>query len=294
MSFPSPVVQWRGIAWALLACGNFAVMGVIIKLTAQRFPFHSSELAFWRTLLSVLVLGAVAILQGRRFATVHAVRLLKRSIAGTVSLILFFYCITVLPLATAVTLSYTSSIFLALLSFLLLKERVAPLTVLALVLGLCGVAVLLRPAFAAGQQWGLLAAVGSAALAGYAYLQVRELSQLGEPAWRIVFYFALICTLACALITTLQGWHTPPVSSLPYLGGIGLTALIAQLAMTQAYAAGPKFAVAAMSYVTVVMSAWLAHFFFAESMGVPEFVGMAVIIVAGILAAVPAGAGKRS
>lgn len=283
----SPAFEWRGIAWALVATGNFAVMGVIIKKASQFFPFHSSELAFWRTVLSVIVLAIIAVAQGKQFATPHWPRHLSRSIAGTISLVLFFYAVTVLPLATAVTLGYTSSIFLALLSFIVLKERIARLTVVALILGLAGVAILLKPGFAGGQEWGLLCALGSGALAGWAYLQVREMTRIGEPAWRIVFYFALICTLTCALIVSVQGWHWPSAASVPYLLAIGITALVAQLALTRAYAAGPKFTVAAMSYLTVIFSALLAHHYFGEVLGWQEFLGMAIIIGGGILAALP-------
>ena len=292
MSSPAPSFAWRGIAWALVATVNFAAMGIVIKKASQLFPFHSSELAFWRTVLSVLVLGGIALMQRKHFATPHLARHLSRSIAGTVSLVFFFYALTVLPLATAMTLGYTSSIFLALLSFLVLKERISPLTLFALLLGLAGVAVLLRPSFASGQEWGLAAALGSGALAGWAYLQVRELSQMGEPAWRIVFYFALICTLACALITTIQGWHWPTLAALPYLLAIGITALVAQLALTRAYACGPKFTVSAMSDVTVVLSALFARLFLQERLDWPGFLGMAIIITSGILSALPQKSAK--
>lgn len=292
MSSPSSVFEWRGIAWALLATVNFAVMGVIIKSTSLLFPFHSSELAFWRTLLSVVVLFALARMQRKTFATPLWPRHLSRSIAGTVSLVLFFYAVTVLPLATAVTLSYTSSLSLALLSFLVLGERIARVTLVALFLGLAGVAILLKPGLDSGQTWGLFSALGSGMLAGWAYLQVREMSRIGEPAWRIVFYFALICTLTCALIVSFQGWHWPSLAAFPYLFAIGLTALVAQIALTRAYAAGPKFAVAAMSYLTVLFSAVFAHFAFGEVLGAQEFVGMAVIVGSGILAALPPKGGK--
>lgn len=283
---------FAGISWALLATVNFAVMGIIIKETDRLFPFHSSELAFWRTLLTVIVLGILALVRRRHFATPHFARHLSRSIAGTISLILFFYAITSLPLATAVTLSYTSSIFLALLSFIVLRERIAPLTIAALLVGLAGVAVILKPGFAEGQELGLFSALGSGALAGWAYLQVREMTRIGEPAWRIVFYFALICTLTCALIVSLQGWHWPEWRAVPYLFAIGATALVAQLSLTRAYAVGPKFTVAAMSYLTVIFSAVMAHYYFHERLGVQEFIGMAIIIAGGILSVLPPKAAK--
>lgn len=293
MSGATPSIS-AGIFWALLATVNFAVMGIIIKETDRLFTFHSSEMAFWRTLLTVIVLGSLALARRRPFSTPHIGRHLSRSIAGTISLILFFYAITSLPLATAITLSYTSSIFLALLSFFVLGERIAPLTAIALLLGLAGVAVILKPGVAEGQEWGLFSALGSGALAGWAYLQVREMTRIGEPAWRIVFYFALICTLACALIVSIQGWHLPDMHAIPYLFAIGATALVAQLSLTRAYAVGPKFTVAAMNYLTVIFSALMANYFFHEQLGMQEFIGMSIIVAGGILSALPSKPAKDS
>ena len=67
------------------------------------------------------------------------------------STLIYFYTLTLLPLATAVTLGYSSAIFLALLSFILLHEHITHRTVAVLIIGLMGVVVLLRPGFSAGQ-----------------------------------------------------------------------------------------------------------------------------------------------
>lgn len=289
---PSPVFEWRGIAWALVAAFCFALMGIVIKDAHRVFAFSAGEMVFWRTLFAVLVLGGLALAQGRRFATPYWRRHLGRSLAGTVSLLLYFQALTLLPLATAATLGNSASIFLALLSWLFLRERVAPLTWFALFLGLAGVAVLLRPGFAHGQSLGMACALGSAALAGLAYLQVRQMTALGEPPWRIVFYFALLCMTTSGVICIVQGWQWPVWRSLPWLLGIGATALAAQVAMTRAYALGPKFAVSAMSYMGVTFSFLLAWQLLGERLRWYEVLGMAVIVAAGILSVVPER-GKR-
>ena len=282
-----PAFEWRGIAWALLAALCFAVMGIVIKDAHRLFAFSASEMVFWRTFFAVLVLGAAALVQRKRFASPYWRRHLGRSVAGTVSLLLYFQAMTLLPLATAVTLGNTASIFLALLSFLILRERVAPLTWFALFLGLGGVAILLQPAFASGQAAGMMCALGSASLAGLAYLQVREMTKLGEPPWRIVFYFALLCMATSGAISVMQGWQWPALRSLPWLLGIGATALVAQVALTRAYALGPKFAVSAMSYVSVAFSFLLAWQLLGETLRWYEVLGMVVIVAAGILSVMP-------
>ena len=95
---------WRGVLWALFATFNFALMGVLTKICAQSFPYQSNELATWRNLPAVFALGAYALLRRQRFST----RLLRahmvRSVSGASASLIQFYTLTILPLATAVTL----------------------------------------------------------------------------------------------------------------------------------------------------------------------------------------------
>lgn len=133
-----------GSAWMIVAALLFALMGVFVKQGAQSFT--PVELVFWRTLFGVLMLGIPARLHGQRFVTPHLKVHLIRGCAGYVALLLTFYAMAHLPLATAITLNYTSPMFLALLSVLWLKERFSGRMAAALALGFVGVTLLLRPA----------------------------------------------------------------------------------------------------------------------------------------------------
>ena len=103
--FLSPA--WRGVLWSLFSSLNFALMGVITKASAQHFPFSSNELATWRNLPATLALGGFALLRGQRFATQHLRAHVIRSVSGGTSTLIYFYTLTLLPLATAVTLGYS-------------------------------------------------------------------------------------------------------------------------------------------------------------------------------------------
>ena len=273
----------RGVLWALFATFNFALMGVLTKESARLFAYQSNELATWRNLPAVFALGAYALLRRQRFSTQLLRAHVVRSVSGASASLIQFYTLTILPLATAVTLGYSSAIFIALFSFLLLRERITRRTIAVLVIGLSGVAILLRPGFNSGQAWGLSCGLVGAAATGLAHLQLREMSATGEPAWRIVFYFSLVSTLMSAMLATVQGWHAPPLASLPYLLGIGVSGLTAQLALTRAYAVGQKFTVAALSYLTVVYSVVFGHYLFRETLGWQEMAGIAIIISAGLV-----------
>ena len=283
----------RGVLWALFATFNFALMGVLTKESARLFAYQSNELATWRNLPAVFALGAYALLRRQRFSTQLLRAHVVRSVSGASASLIQFYTLTILPLATAVTLGYSSAIFIALFSFLLLRERITRRTIAVLVIGLSGVAILLRPGFSSGQAWGLSCGLAGAAATGLAHLQLREMSATGEPAWRIVFYFSLVSTLMSALIATYQGWHGIDLRALPYLLGIGASGLTAQIAITRAYAVGQKFTIAAMSYLTVVYSVLFGHFRFGETLSWQEIAGIAVIIGAGILSINAQAAGGR-
>ncbi|UOP05625.1 DMT family transporter [Conchiformibius kuhniae] len=271
-----------GSGWMVVAAFFLTLMGAGVKTAGNRFGMHLYELVFWRMAAGVVILGGHALWHKRDFCTRYPKQHLWRSLAGTAALLLFFYGMLHLPLGTAVTLNYTSPFFLALLSVLLLKER-PPLRVwLALSAGMAGVVVLLQPSFSAGQTWDALLCLASGAGAGYAYLKVRELSLLGEPAWRIVFYFSLTAAVVSAVAATAAGWHAPDWQSLPVLLGIGISATLGQLALTRAYHVGRKFTVSALSYLTVVLSALLGAAFFGETLGGWDVAGMILVILAGI------------
>ncbi len=267
----------------VVAAFFLTLMGVGVKTAGLRWQMNPYELVFWRVTAGVVFLGAHALYLRRDLRTSHPKAHLWRGLAGTGALLLFFYGVLRLPLGTAVTLNYTSPFFLAVLSVLLLKER-PPLRVwLALSLGLGGVVLLLQPSLAEGQLWDALLCLGSGLGAGYAYLQVRQLSQLGEPAWRIVFYFSLTAAVVSALAATFfAGWTPLTWDKLPLLLGIGVVATLGQLALTRAYHVGQKFTVAALSYLTVVFSALYGAGFLGESLGVWEISGIVLVILAGI------------
>ena len=272
-----------GSAWMIVAALFFTLMNLWVKEAHQKFHFGTGEIVFWRMSFSALVLGALAWKQGQTFATPHIKAHLSRSISGTLGMFFIFYAVMHLPLATGVTLSYTSSIFLALLSFIVLKEKISAYTQAILVLGFIGVAILLNPTFKSGQEWAAFVGLLGGLCAGLAYLQVRELSLLGEPAWRVVFYLALVGMLLSAVWASITGWHLPSWQSLPYLLGIGATAMLAQLAMTHAYKVGHKFTVASLAYLTVVFSTLVGIIWLDDKIGWQEWLGMGIIISSGIL-----------
>lgn len=275
-----------GSMWMLVAAVGFAIMGALVKVGANKFS--SAELVFYRSAFGLLVIYAFIFKHQLPLKTPYLAKQFSRAVVGFVSLVFFFYAIAHLPLATAMTLNYTSPLFLAgLVPFMLQQEHGVKhnkwLLYGAIVLGFIGVAWLLQPSFSR-QDWfagalGLLSGAG----AGLAYIHVKQLGQLHEPDWRTVFYFTLFSTM-CAGGWML--WHSFTAISwedLPVLIGLGISATIGQLALTRAYRTGSTLIVASLAYTTVVFATLLGVIFWQETISLNEASAIGLIILSGIM-----------
>lgn len=278
--------------WMLAASVLFACMGVCVKLGASLFS--AAELVFYRGFVALVLLWGFVLAKRLTLATPHWRSHLRRGLAGFVSLVMYFYAISELPLATAVTLNYTSPLFLALILVLWSGERVRPLLFLALALGLAGVVMLLRPSFDSEQWLGALAALASGAGAGIAFYNVRRLGQLGEPEWRVVFYFSLISAvggLPWALAS--RPFHAVSGAGLLLVLGVGGFGALAQLALTRAYKHGKTLLSASLAYSTVVFSCLFGVLIWNEVLPLSSWLAIALIVASGLFASVqsraPAG-----
>ena len=183
--------------WMIVASFFFASMGVCVKLASAKYS--AAEIVFYRSFINLLFMLALMKVRGLSVRTPLWMLHVRRSGSGCFSLMLYFYAISMLPLASAVTLSYTSPLFLALYLAMLGKIRLRGGMAFALALGFVGVALLLRPTFHADQLFGGFIGLASGMIAGVAYFNVKELGERGELEERIVFYFALVSTVVAAI-----------------------------------------------------------------------------------------------
>ncbi|HRK76934.1 MAG TPA: DMT family transporter [Thiobacillus sp.] len=273
-------------SWMLVAAALFALMGVLVKHASAQFS--SAELVFYRSAFGLLAIWGVIAVTHRRLLAPLATRHLRthfwRGLAGFAALVLFFYAIARLPLATAVTLNYTAPLFLAALSAWWLHERHGRGLVAAVLLGFVGIMLLLRPQLQDEAWLPALAGLVSGMLAAVAYVNVKQLGRLGEPEWRVVFYFTLLATVGGGAWMAVAGFHRPQPGDWPWLIGIGVTATLAQLALTRAYHRGRTLTVGALAYTTVGFAAVYDVLLFGERLPLPAWIGMAVVALAGILA----------
>lgn len=259
----------------------FSIMGVFVKLGSAHFS--SAELVFYRSLFGLLVIYLIVLVRRVPIATVYWKMHLWRGLSGFFALMLFFYAINALPLATAITLNYTSPLFLALFTVVILKEKPGLLLILAIITGFIGVALLLRPTLHADQITAGLMGLASGFLAGIAYLNVKQLGALGESEWRVVFYFTLVSTLGGGLWMAFHTFHAITLHSLLILAGMGTTATLAQLAMTRAYRTGKTLVVGSLAYITVIFASLWGMVLWQEILSFGSWLGIALIILSGVI-----------
>ena len=265
----------------------FACMGVCVKLGSSQFS--SAELVFARGAVALLMIYAYVRFTGLSLATPHWRAHLNRGIAGFVALVMYFYAISMIPLATAVTLNYTSPLFLALLLAFWLRERVRPLLFVALAAGFAGVILLLRPSWNSGQLAGGLFGLGSGIIASVAHLNVRKLGELGEPEWRTVFYFSLIAAIGGLPWVLAGGWtqqrlHAIDMRGVLLLLGVGGFGALAQLGLTRAFKHGKTMVSASLAYSTVVFSTLFGMWLWDETPPFIALLGVGLILASGVFA----------
>ena len=265
----------------LVAALGFAIMGALVKIGAQKFS--AAELVFYRSvfgLASIWLYIAVAKLPLR---TTYISKHMSRSLVGFGSLVLFFYAIAHLPLATAITLNYTSPLFLAVFMPFLLHEKPKKILLISLAIGFVGVTILLKPTIDKDSWFagliGLISGIGAAV----AYIHVKQLGKLNEPDWRTVFYFTLVSTLGAGLWMLFDDFHKLDWTDMLVLGGLGLSATIAQLALTRAYRTGDTLVVASLAYVTVLLASVFGIVLWSEHLSMDAWLAIGLIIISGII-----------
>ena len=212
--------------WMLAAAFLFSLMAACTKWCSDYFS--TFELVFYRSLFGMVSLGLWVLWQKKDLRTHLWFSHIKRSCFGTLGLTIWFYTLAVLPLGTSMTLNYTSPLYMALFASVAAIRMGRSLNfglLAAIVAGFIGVILALKPELHSGQEFAALIGLSAGFFSALAYSQVKELSRVGEPEWRIVFYFTLFGTVTGLIghIATEGMLHPVHLNDLPGLLGIGIT-----------------------------------------------------------------------
>lgn len=250
MPVPSREEIRRGIFLMIASVFVFAAINVLVKWEVARYPL--GVIVFFRCIFALLSGSVLLAAQGglpllrTRIIGAH----IARSAIQFTAMLCMFTAFSMMPLADAVGVSFAAPLFLTVLSIPMLGEKVGPYRWAAVVVGFCGVLIMVQPGNGA-LQFGALFALTNAGLNAFATIGVRRMT-LTEHSATLVFYQVLTTTVLSALMLPFFDWVMPAWIDLLALAAIGLASGAGQYLWTQAFRFAPAAVAAPFNYTAMV------------------------------------------
>ncbi|HCX65605.1 MAG TPA: EamA family transporter [Eubacteriaceae bacterium] len=240
----------KSILAMLISALGFSIMGVFIKLTgdipiAQKVLFRTYTIA----VVSFLLIRMSGLASQK---ITHHKLLLLRSALGTIGLLLNFYSLDRLILSDANVIFRLSSVFVIILSWIFLGERISKKQFFIISSAFIGVLFIMKPEFSF-RLIPYLIAIAGAFSAAAAYTTLRPLGKVVSPMI-VVFYFAVFSSL---VLTPYVLLNFAPMTFAQVVFAVlaGLGGVLGQVGVTFAYKFAPAKEVSIYNYFGVVFSA---------------------------------------
>lgn len=264
---------------ALLMLGStvfFAFMAIVIRLASE--TLHTFEIAFFRNFFGMLAALPLLLKHGPGLLrTKQLPRYFVRCAIGIGAMFASFWAIGHLPLAHAISLTYSSPLFVTIAAVLWLGEQVRARRWSAVIVGFIGVLVIVRPGtegFAAGSLVAVLAAV----LSGIVAIQIKQLSYT-EPADRIVLWTTLLW-VPMSLLPALMVWEWPHGIVWLWVVAAGILGTSGHMLWTRALKLGDVSALTPISFMQLPVVAVAGWLLFGEGLDRWTGAGAAIILAA--------------
>ena len=268
--------------WMSGAIASFCAMAVAGReLSGQ---FDTFEIMMYRSLFGVIIVIMLAGLTGtwkqinRQSIGTHLVR----NMAHFTGQNLWFYAVTVIPLAQVFALEFTSPLWVIVLSPFILGERLTVVRAFAAIVGFGGILIVARPDMA-GINSGVLAAAASAIFFALTIMFTKRLTR-SQSITCILFY---LTTMQLVMGLVAAGYDgdiaVPDATSLPLILVIGAAGLLAHYCLTNALAITPATVVVPIDFIRLPVIAIIGMMLYNEALDVWVFVGAAVIFASNYL-----------
>ena len=268
----------QGAAWLVSGGFIFTSTGVMIRLLSEQV--ESVQTAFFRAILSLLML-LPWILSGRvqPWASKRIAGHFWRTFAGTTSMVLGFYAVSMLPLGDATAIAFSQPLFSVVVAAAIAGEKVRWRRWTATIVGFVGVLIMVRPG-AGSLQLGALVALANAAMVAFSILLVKRLSDSETPLM-ILTQFAIFSTMLL-LPPALWVWRWPDLWGWTLAIGIASTATVGQYFWVQAFKAGEMSAVAPFEYLRLPFAVFLGWLIWGETPVIWTYIGAAIVIASAL------------
>ena len=267
----------RAAIWMIGAILSFSAMAIAGREAS--LSLDTFEIMMYRSFVGIIVVAA-AITVLRRWHMVSTKRLAQhglRNMAHFTGQNLWFYAVSVIPLAQVFALEFTSPIWVILLAPLLLGEKLTRMRGIAVTLGFIGILIVARPS-PATFNIGLACAAGSAIFFALTNIATKRLTR-NESIWSIMFW---LTTMQLIMGVIFAGWDfditLPDAQSLPFILIIGCAGLSAHFCITNALSLAPAALVVPIDFARLPFIALLGWLIYGESVEIWLFVGAALIL----------------
>ncbi len=253
----------------------FAVMASCIKLASSDLP--AAQLVFLRSIIGLLIILPVVLPRGIDFIKTPVLAMhMLRGFVSLCAMTCFFYAIGHVGLSESTLLNATSPLFIGLLAMTLLKEKVSIYSVIALLAGFMGIALILKPGTSLFTHAALIGLCSGFFIA-CAKILVRYMAGT-EPVMRTVFYFSIFSTLYSGILM-IWLWQTPSAHDIGLMLLAGICATAGQTFLTYAFTHNEAVTVAPFAYVSVALATLIGWLGWNE---IPDVgFGLGAILIAG-------------
>ena len=257
----------------------FSVMGICIRYASHSVDNYT--IVFFRNVVGLILFLPFIFKQGTGFVKTEKLWMHTwRSIVGLAAMYGFFYAIAHLKLSNAMVFTYSSPIFIPVIAWLFLKEKITIAMICAAVLGFIGVFCVAKTDQGL-LNWISVIGIASSLLASMAFVTVRALTQT-EPPERIVFYFCLIGS-ALSVIPMFWVWRPYHLQELLFLIGAGILANVSQIFMSHAYRLAPAGQIAPVNYMAIIFAGVWGFLLWNEVPDLYSVIGFCIILLAILL-----------
>ena len=231
------------------------------ELSAQLSTF---QILFFRSIIGLLIVGFL-LWRGnwRQILTKHLRIHILRNISHFGGQFGWFYGIAYIPLAVVFALEFTVPVWTAVLATILLREQITGARVTAIIFGVAGVILILRPGLAVISP-ASLAVLGSAFCYALSHTLTRRLALVDTPL-TILFYMTVI-QLPLGFFTSIFDWTTPTLEMLPWIIVVGAAALSGHYCMARALAIADAIVVVPLDFLRLPLIAAVGFLFYGESL----------------------------
>ncbi len=272
----------KAAIWMIGAIASFSTMAVAGREVS--FALDTFEIMLFRSFVGVVIVIAAASV----FGTWHQVNRQQfslhfaRNIMHFIGQNLWFYAVTVIPLAQVFALEFTSPIWVILLSPFLLGERITLIRAIAALMGFIGVLIVTRPDMA-GINTGVMMAASSAIFFAFTIIFTKRLTRT-QSITCILFYLTVLQLIFGFLSAGYDGdIALPDAETLPWLILIGVAGLLAHFCITNALAIAPATVVVPIDFVRLPVIAIIGMLVYGEALELWVLLGAGIIFAGNYL-----------